>query len=252
MADSVLTEIADGCAAVTLNRPEARNALSGALIDALGDAIATVGREVEAGRVRVMVLGGVGKAFCAGMDLKAVMSDPQGMKAMLYGLARVMSDIRELAIPTIARVQGAAVGGGCGLMVAPDFTVTHPEARIGYPEVSLGLCPAVVAPWLIRKIGAGRARAMLLAGRTVGGEEGYRLGLVTHLTERGRLEAETTDLARRLSDGSPQALSTTKRWLNEIEGTVEEAAALRGADLSAEVLAGAEAQARLRARFGAD
>ena len=252
MADSVLTEIADGCAAVTMNRPEARNALSGALIDALGDAIATVGREVEAGRVRVMVLGGVGKAFCAGMDLKAVMSDPQGMRAMLQGLARVMRGIRELAVPTIARVQGAAIGGGCGLMVVPDFAVTHPDARIGYPEVSLGLCPAVVAPWLIRKIGAGRARAMLLAGRTVGGEEGYRLGLVTHLTERARLEAETTDLARRLSDGSPQALSTTKRWLNEIEGGLDEAAALRGADLSAEVLAGAEAQTRLRARFGAD
>ncbi len=251
MPDLVLTDITDGCASVTLNRPEARNALSGALIEALGEAVAMVEREAEADRVRVMVLGGADKAFCAGMDLKGVMSDPRGMRAMLQGLARVMRDIRSLAVPTIARVQGAAVGGGCGLMVVTDFAVSHPEARIGYPEVSLGLCPAVVAPWLIRRIGAGRARAMLLAGRTITGREGYELGLVTHLADRDRLEAETDRLAGALAEGSPAALSVTKRWLNEIEGTLDESAARRGADLSAEVLAGAEAQSRLRARFGA-
>ena len=250
MPDLVRTEISDGCATVTLNRPEARNALSLDLIDALASAIGSVEQEVESGGARVLVLGGAGKAFCAGMDLKAVMSDPPGMRRMLRGLARVMRDIRSLPIPTIARVQGAAIGGGCGLMVVPDFAVTHPESEIGYPEVSLGLCPAVVAPWLMRRIGSGPARAMLLAGRMISGREAHELGLADRLAERDWLDAEAAELASRLAEGSAAALAVTKRWLNELEGDLDDELVERGADLSAEVLAGPEAQSRLRARFG--
>jgi methylglutaconyl-CoA hydratase len=173
------------------------------------------------------------------------------MKRMLLGLAGVMRRIRELPVPTIARVHGAAIGGGCGLMVVPDFTVTHPEARIGYPEVSLGLCPAVVAPWLMRRVGPGPARAMLLEGRTLTGSEAFELGLATHLVERSKVDGATGELAAALAGGSPVALATTKRWLNELEGPLDDAILERGAALSAEVLAGPDAQARLRARFGA-
>ncbi len=247
MPDLVLTEITDGCATVTLNRPEARNALSMELIEALAEAIDAVAGGCDAGTVRVVILGGSEEAFCAGMDLKAVISDPPGMRRMLLGLAGVMNRIRMLPVPSIARVHGAAIGGGCGLMVVPDFTVTHAEARIGYPEVSLGLCPAVVAPWLMRRIGAGPARAMLLEGRTVTGSEAFELGLATHLVPRDEVTAATGELARKLAAGSPAALSTTKRWLNEIEGSLDQE---RGAGLSADVLAGPDAQARLRARFG--
>jgi methylglutaconyl-CoA hydratase len=250
MPDLVLTEIADGCATVTMNRPDARNALSWDLIEALEQAVEAVGRDVSAGAVRVVILAGAGKAFCAGMDAKAMMSDPAGAQRTLRGLARVMRLIRLLPVPTIARVQGAAIGGGCGLMVVTDYTVTHPEAKIGYTEVSLGLSPAVVAPWLIRKIGAGRARAMLLEGQMLSGREGYDRGLVTHLTEHDHVEQEAADLSGRLAAGSPDALATTKRWLNELEGHLSDELMQRGADLSAEVLASPEAQSRLRARFG--
>jgi enoyl-CoA hydratase/carnithine racemase len=248
MAHPVLTEIADGCAAITLNRPEARNALSPELIEALEQALETVGRDAATAAVRAVVLGGAGTVFCAGMDFKAVMSDPPGMQRLLRGLSRVMRQIRLLPVPTIARVQGAAIGGGCGLMVVTDCTVTHAEAKIGYPEVSLGICPAAVAPWLIRKIGPGRARAMLLEGQMLTGREGYELGLATHLAERDQLEPVTAGLATRFAEGNPQALAATKRWLNELDGSsgVHDE---RGADLSAEILAGDEAQARLRARF---
>ncbi len=251
MSDLVLYDIADGRASVILNRPAARNALSLELIEALADRISTVERACEAGEVRVLILGGAETAFCAGMDLKAVMSDPPGMQRMLRGLAGVLRAIRQLPVPTISRVQGAAIGGGCGLMVATDFSVTHAEARIGYPEVSLGLCPAVVAPWLMRRVGPGRARAMLLSGQTVTGLEALDLGLATHLAQRDSLDAETDQLARTLAEGSPQALRMTKHWLNELEGSLDETTLMRGADLSAEVLAAAEAQSRLRARFGA-
>jgi methylglutaconyl-CoA hydratase len=164
MSDLVQMAIADRIATLTLNRSDARNALSLELIDAMNAAMDGIETSATDGSIRVLILAGAGKSFCAGMDLKGVLSDPAKMGRMLMGLSVFSRRMRRLPIPTIARVQGAAVGGGCGLMVVPDFAFTHAEAKVGYPEVDLGVCPAVVAPWLIKKIGAGRARAMLLAG----------------------------------------------------------------------------------------
>ena len=249
MSDLVLVQTTDGVATVTMNRPQKRNALSIELIEALEQAIETIERDDS---VRVLILAGEGKSFCAGMDLQGVMADADGMRRMLRGLSRVLRRIRRLCVPTIAKVQGAAVGGGCGLMVVTDFAITHPEAQVGYPEVSLGLCPAVVAPWLIRKIGPGRARAMLLAGGTISGQEGYERGLASHLADRDRLDAEAETLARSLAEGDVLATKTTKSWLNELDGSLEDAVLDRAAELSADVIASAEAQARLRALFGRD
>ena len=246
MSELVQVRADDGIVIVTLHRPEARNALSVALIDALGAAIEQVEREPA----RVLILAGAGSVFCAGMDLKGVLADAAGMRRMLRGLSQVMRRIRRLPIPTIAQVQGAAIGGGCGLMVVTDFAVTHPQAKVGYPEVSLGVCPAVVAPWLIRKVGGGRARALLLAGGTMSGTTGYETGLATHLVPRDRLEAEVQSLGRRLAEGGPQALGVTKQWINDLDGSLDDAVFERGAEISADVIAGEEAQSRLRSRFG--
>jgi len=249
-ADLVLTTFADGVATITLNRGDKANALSREMIDALSAAVSAVAtRCAPAGDVRVVVIAGAGKAFCAGMDLRGVMDDPVAMGDMLRGLSRASRALRRLPVPTIARVQGAAVGGGCGLMVVTDFAVTHPEAKVGYPEVDLGICPAVVAPWLIKKIGAGRARAMLLAGGTLSGQQGFDAGLATHLCAADQLDATVTDLARRLSTGGPNALAVTKRWLNELDGSNEDAVLDKAAELSAQIIAGAEAQERLRKAF---
>lgn len=239
-----------GVATVTMNRPEARNALSPDLIEAMDAAMDTIEREAVNGAVRVVILAGEGKSFCAGMDLKGVLDDPVKMAGMLRGLSRVMRRIRRLPVPTIARVQGAAVGGGCGLMVVTDFAVTHPESKVGYPEVDLGVCPAVVAPWLVRKIGAGRARAMLLAGGTMSGSDGFAAGLASHLVPQDELESTCTDLAAKLVKGGRHAMSVTKQWLNELDGSMEDAPFEKAAELSAQVIAGEEAQSRLRRIFG--
>jgi methylglutaconyl-CoA hydratase len=235
-----------GIHTVELARPEARNALSRELIAALGQAIDEVARDSAA---RVLILGGEGRSFCAGMDLKAVADDPIAMGEMLRALSRASRAIRRLPIPTIARVQGAAIGGGCGLMVVCDFAVTHAEAKLGYPEVDLGICPAVVAPWLMKKIGAGAARAMLLAGGTMSGEEGFRRGLATHLVTEGELAATAQALAERLAKGGPKALAATKQWLNELDGSMDDAIAEEAAEISARIIAGDEAQSRLRAAW---
>ena len=237
---------ANGIVTIELARPEARNALSRELIAELGAAVDAVARDASA---RVLILCGSGKSFCAGMDLRAVADDPIAMGDMLRALSRTSRAIRRLSIPTIARVQGAAIGGGCGLMVVTDFAVTHPEAKLGYPEVDLGICPAVVAPWLVKRIGAGAARAMLLAGGTMSGEEGFRRGLATHLVAESELAATAQQLAERLVKGGPKALAATKKWLNELDGSMDDAIAEEAAEISARIIAGEEAQTRLRAAW---
>jgi methylglutaconyl-CoA hydratase len=228
---------------LTLERAEKHNALSAELIEALHGGL----DEIEGNKeMRCMVLAGDGRSFCAGMDLKGVIDDPEAMGAMLRGLAMVSRRIRNLPVPTIAQVQGAAVGGGCGLMVVCDFAFTHPESKLGYPEVDLGVCPAVVAPWLIKKLGAGRARAMLLAGGTMNGEQGFKAGLATHLCELTELPVAVRDFAENLAKGGKDALATTKRWLNELDGSLNDDILQKGADLSAKIIGGEEAQARLR------
>ena len=232
-----------GITTMTLNRPSKRNALSLELIEAMHDKLDEVERD-EA--MRVFILAGEGQSFCAGMDLKGVIDDPVKMKEMLRRLSEVTKRIRCLPVPTIATVQGAAVGGGCGLMVVCDFAFTHPGAKVGYPEVDLGVCPAVVAPWLIKKLGAGKARAMLLAGGTMSGQKGFEAGLATHLCDLDVLLESVETFALNLARGGRGAMATTKKWLNELDGSLDNDVLRRAADLSAEIIAGEEAQARLK------
>lgn len=232
-----------GVARVGLKRPESRNALCATMIDELSSVIAEVESDAE---LRVVVLEGEGKSFCAGMDLKGVRDDPSAMGGMLEGLAQVSVRIRTLSIPTIARVQGAAIGGGCGLLAICDFAITHPEARIGYPEVDLGICPAVVAPWLIQRIGAGKARSLLLAGGTMTGEAALDHGLVDECVPFEALDEAVERRAKRILAGGANAVRITKQWLNELEGDKIRQDVLKGGQLSASVIQGEEAQERIR------
>lgn len=237
----------DGIATLTLNRPEARNALDGALIQSLHESVVRLRDDAS---VRVLIVTGAGKSFCAGMDLRGVMSDPVAMGAVLRSLAETTVAIRNLGVPTIAAVHGAAIGGGCGLMVVCDYAITHAEAKVGYPEVELGISPAVVAPWLIRKIGAGPARAMLLRGGTMLGAEAFERGLADQLVGATEVGAAAQALAQQIASGGSHALAVTKRWLNELDGSWQAETVLRGAELSATVILGDEAQRRLRAKLG--
>ena len=228
---------------LTLNRAGKHNALSAEMITAIHGGLDEIEQHSD---MRVLVIAGEGQSFCAGMDLKGVIDNPPAMGEMLRNLAKASLRIRSLQVPTIARVQGAAVGGGCGLMVICDFAFTHPESKVGYPEVDLGICPAVVAPWLIKKIGAGKARAMLLAGGTITGKQGFDAGLATHLCELDDLPSAVGAFAENLAKGGKNAISTTKQWLNELDGSLDGVILQKGADLSAKIIAGDEAQKRLR------
>lgn len=238
-------------ATLTLNRAESRNALSIDLLASLHHRMT----ELEAmvgGKdgPRVMVVTGEGKAFCAGMDLKQVLGDEEAPLRLLGSLSELCLRVRALAIPTIAAVNGAAIGGGCGLSTVTDFSVTHADSKMGFPEVDLGVCPAVVAPWLVRKIGAGRARAVLLRGGVMSGSEAHAMGIVNECVgTREELMPAVKALAERLAGGGPGAMKATKGLLNELDGSLDAAIAQRAAELSAQVLGTAEAQASLRAKL---
>jgi len=247
VTDLALLERCGPIARLTLNRPGARNALSIELLEALHARMDEVEQMRDA---HVLVLAGAGKAFCAGMDLKAVLGDPDAPPRLLHSLADFALRLRRLPMGVIASVNGAAIGGGCGLTCVCDFCITHADAKMGFPEVDLGVCPAVVAPWLVRKIGAGRARTILLRGGLMSGQDAYEAGIVSQVVKtRDELDAAVDDLAGCLASGGPHALAATKSLLNELDDSLDEAVAKRGADLSAQVLATDQAQASLRARF---
>jgi len=158
-------QVADYVAQVTLNRPEVHNAFDAELVARL---TATFEELCEREDVRVVVLRGAGASFCAGADL-------QWMRAMInYSYAQNLEDARALARmfevidhcpkPVIARVHGAAMGGGVGLVAVCDLVLATPDVRFAFSEVRLGLIPAVIAPYVVRKIGYGHARALFLTG----------------------------------------------------------------------------------------
>jgi methylglutaconyl-CoA hydratase len=245
-------EVGGGVARLTLRRPDRRNALSIELIAALREQVARLGAlGAGADGPKVVVLGGEGRAFCAGMDLQAVLGDPAMPGRLLGTLAELTLEVRALPMVVIARVHGAAIGGGCGLTCVCDMALTHDGAKVGFPEVDLAVCPAVVAPWVVRKVGAGRARQILLRGGLLSGAEAAAMGLMDRSTPTPEaLDGAVEELAQRIAGGGRLALAATKGLLNRLDGSLDGASVREGARLSAEVVASDEAQAALRARFG--
>src|SRR5262245_32095562 len=233
MSDSlVLYEVdtSTGCALVTLNRADKRNALSRALIDAIGSAFE---RAASDDAVRSVVLTGAGSVFCAGMDLaelqEALAKGPEESPVWddALRLARVYDLIYRLPKPTIAAVNGAAVAGGAGLVSVCDLALAVPEAKFGYPEVRRGLVAAMVMPHLLRLVGERMARYLLLSGELIEAEEAARAGLVNAVVPADELLPCARGEALAVAEGGPNALARTKELLTQFTkqaGSIEEAA----------------------------
>lgn len=245
MTDHATLNITGPIATLTMNRPDARNAMSLPLLDAMHEALDSL----PAGP-HVLVLTGAGKSFCAGMDLKSVLGDENAPPKLLHSIAKLTTRLRNLPMVVVGKVNGAAIGGGCGLACACDIVLSHADAKLGFPEVDLGVCPAVVAPLLVRKIGAGPARAILLRGGLMSGADAHEVGIVDELADsRDGLDTLCDSVTQRLAAGGANAIAATKQLLTEIDGSGDGTLAARGADLSAAVLATPEARERLSAMF---
>jgi methylglutaconyl-CoA hydratase len=197
---------------VTLNRPEKRNALSVTLIERLTAAIA--GASSDPAR-RVLVLRGTDPVFCAGLDLHEA-SDPALADQSSHKLADLYTALCQCPLVTIAAAQGAAFGGGAGLLAACDLVVAAEDLRIGFPEVHRGLVAALVTCMVRRQLGERAVRELVLLGQSVPAPRAMSLGLVNRVVPAARLMDEATALAREACHGAPGAIARTKRLLDDL------------------------------------
>jgi len=208
--ETLLTSLDAGVARITLNRPDARNALSRTLVGELEAALAAFEADPAA---RVIVLAGAGdKAFCAGADLKGVGDRGTTLQAResFGGMARILEAMTRMRTPVIAQVHGYALAGGCGLAAGCDLVVASDDAVFGLPEIKIGLLPLMVMAPILRSVGRKRGLLMILSGETVSAREAWEMGLVSRLVARADLERETTSLAQTLARFSPTAMALAK------------------------------------------
>jgi enoyl-CoA hydratase len=207
--DTLLLDTSDHVATITVNRPDKRNALNAVVRREL---VAALDRLRADEQVRVVILTGAGdKAFVAGADIaEFAQRTPLEQREAMQG-RRVFDELAGFPKPTIAMINGAALGGGCELALACDVRVAARSARLGQPEVRLGLIPGGGGTQrLPRLVGAGRALRLILTGDLIDAEEAYRIGLIDILADDGALQSRTLDLARAMAAHSPVALRLAK------------------------------------------
>ncbi|MEP7227895.1 MAG: enoyl-CoA hydratase/isomerase family protein [Gemmatimonadales bacterium] len=248
-ASPVLTSIENGVFGITLNRPDKRNALSSEMIELLHQAMAQA--DLDSG-VRVVLIRGAGKDFCAGLDLDELLASADKSEdentASALRLGTLFHEIRRLPKPVIALVQGRALAGGAGLATACDLLVASKSAQLGYPEIQRGFVPAMVTTLLRRLTGEKMALDLILTGRVLTADEALVAGLASRVVPDAKLEREGTDLAARLVGTSASALALTKRLFYELDGK----GLAEGIELGARVNAVARSTADFReavARF---
>lgn len=210
---------ARGVATLTLNRPERRNAFDDAMIAELRDACVALGAD---GRVRLVVLTGAGAAFSAGADIRwmqrmATYTEAEN-RADARRLAEMLRTLDDLPKPTIARVNGAAIAGGVGLVSCCDIAVAAADAVFAVAEVRVGLLPATIAPYLLRTIGPRAARRYFLTGESFPAEEAQRIGLVHEVVPAAVLDAAVERAILALLAGAPGAQGHAKRMIAAVAG----------------------------------
>jgi methylglutaconyl-CoA hydratase len=222
---------------VTLARPERRNAFDAELIRELTEAF------VDVGDARAVVLAGDGESFCAGADVdwqrSAIdLSYEENVEDALR-LFRMLDAIDSCPAPVVARVQGYALGGGSGVVCCTDVAVAAPDAIFGFSEVKLGIIPAVISPFVFRRIGTAAARRLFLTGERFDGETALRIGLVHELT--GELDTAVERVVGEVLGAGPEATRAAKQLIRDQPGGEE------AARLAAKLRTSPEGQEGLRA-----
>ncbi len=207
----------DGCLTITLNRPEIHNAFNDELISLLTTRFNDFSGDES---VRVVVIAGAGKSFCAGADLK-------WMKKMVdYSLEENIADSKKLAglfhaindcsVPVIGKVHGAALGGGVGIVAACDYVIASNNALFGFSEVRLGIIPAVISPFVMEKIGVSQARAYFLSGKRFDAKKAYELALVHEVVEPSELDSAVQTQVQEYLKAGPLAVAQAKSLIKNV------------------------------------
>jgi methylglutaconyl-CoA hydratase len=209
-------------ARVTLARPDVHNAFDASLIADLRAAFTALARE-DAAALRVVVLAGEGPTFCAGADIawmRAAMTlDVEGNEQDAMAMAEMFEAVDTCPVPIVTRVQGAALGGGMGLCAVSDVVIAESGARFGFTETRLGILPAVIAPFVIAKIGESHARALFPGGRRFDAIRAQRIGLVHEVVEgEEALDAAVESAVADILASGPTAVRAAKGIVREVRG----------------------------------
>jgi methylglutaconyl-CoA hydratase len=219
MAYETLTVARDarGIARLTLNRPEVHNALGGRLLDELPAAARELDVDPE---VRVVVLTGAGESFCAGGDLRWMQEmsklDRAARIAASGKIAILLGALDRLSKPLVGRINGQAYGGGVGLIAVCDVAIAARGSRFGLTEVRLGLIPANIGPYVVKKLGEAKAREVFFNGKLFDAEEALRLGLVSKVVEPAALDQAVEGEAALFLKCGPRAVAESKALIHHI------------------------------------
>lgn len=217
----VQVKVHESAGTIILNRPEKRNALNRPLLAELAQAIGDLHLER---RVRAVILIGAGTAFCAGLDLDEMCETAQSPEPLArwaedsLAYRDVLLAMLRLPKPIIAAVNGPAVAGGAGLVLASDIVLGANEASFGVTEPRRGLVAGVVSPLLAFRLGAGQAARLLLTSAMIDAQKAFDIGLYHEIVSGDKLWARAFELAGECARGAPEALQLTKRMLNETIG----------------------------------
>lgn len=216
MFQNILLDKQDGIATITINRPEVRNALDTKTREELLSAVEDVAQDND---IKVVIFTGAGeKAFIAGADITVFKElNPPGILDFSYKLGNMglFQKIRQLDKPTIAAVNGYALGGGCELMMCCDIRIASENASFGQPEINIGIMPGAGGTQMLpRLVGIGRAKELCFTGDMIDAKEADRIGLVNRVVPLEKLQETVQELARKITKKSPLILKYIKRSLN--------------------------------------
>jgi methylglutaconyl-CoA hydratase len=235
-------------ATIILARPDAHNALNADLIDELTSCFEELAEDEQ---TRVVVLAGEGRSFCAGADI-GYMRETAGLSYEenledARRLAMMYWTIDECPKPVVAKVQGVAMGGGAGLLAVADVVVADSEARFAFSEIRLGIAPATISPFVVRKIGVSHARSLFLTGERFDAERAREIDLVHRVVSKNGLDEAVEEKVAELLRGGPVAQATLKGLLRRLETTEPMEAPGLTARVISELRTGEEGQEGLAA-----
>ena len=249
MGTTVITSIHEGIATVTLNRPEASNAVNHALRTDFTAALEALNRSNE---VSAIVVTGQGRSFCAGQDLQEAAAMQVHEVAGWQQCQRAMyQSLRDLDKPCVAALNGAAAGAGWQIALCADIRVAHAGVRLGQPEVKAGIA-SIVGSWLMTlHIGLSKNMELSLGGDLIGAQQAHELGVVQHLVEAAEVLPRAVAIARALAANPRTAFRLTKQRFREMTQAGFDEACAAGARYQAECYAAGEPQRVLAARLKA-
>jgi methylglutaconyl-CoA hydratase len=215
--------VSDAVAHVFFNRPEIHNAFNATVITEMLDVFGKIGKDKS---IRIVVLSGTGKSFCAGADLNwmrgVINQSFDENLAESTALAKLFYMIYSLRQPVIARVNGAAIGGGTGFVAVCDFAIAAESAKFSFSEVKIGVVPACIGPYVVKKIGEGRARELFITGERMGANRAHEVGLVNRVVPDDDLDSAVNEYLRAILTSGPEAVAMAKQLVNSVPNMAPE------------------------------